>query len=88
MVNPQVVLLSAASHFSRQVLDPDVHTWLSALIPVQRQSINSSRPEFLPMLMCPVRGAPDRDRGPRTRAVGLHFLREKLHFLRSKLDVS
>jgi hypothetical protein len=40
---------------------PNVHG-MSALIPVQRQSVNSSRPEPLPM-MRPVR-APDRDRGP------------------------
>jgi hypothetical protein len=32
-----------------QVLNLDVHG-ISALIPVQRQSVNSSRPECLPMM--------------------------------------
>ena len=46
---------------------------MSALIPVQRQSVNSSRPESLPM-MRPVR-APDRDQGSRSRIAKPHFLR-------------
>jgi hypothetical protein len=44
-----------------------------SLVPVQRESVNSSRPECLPM-MPPVR-APDRDQGPRSRIAKLHFLR-------------
>jgi hypothetical protein len=44
-----------------------------SLIPLQRESVNSSRPEFLPM-MRPVR-APDRDQGSRSRIAKLHFLR-------------
>jgi hypothetical protein len=44
-----------------------------SLIPVQRESVNSSRPEFLPMVL-PVR-APDRDQGSQSRIVKPHFLR-------------
>jgi hypothetical protein len=77
---------SAGSACSKvQVLNPDVYG-VTALIRVQRQSVNSNRPEFLPM-MRPVR-APDRDRDPRSRSARLHFLRAKLHFLSAKLDVS
>jgi hypothetical protein len=43
------------------------------LIRVQRESVNSNRPEFLPM-MRPVR-EPDRDQGSRSRIAKLHFLR-------------
>jgi hypothetical protein len=73
---------SAGSACSKvQVLNPDVYG-VTALVAVQRQSVNSSRPEFLPM-MRPVR-EPDsrqRSRGPRSRTARLHFLRAKLHFL-------
>ena len=58
--------------FKAQVLNSKAHG-ITTLIPVQRQSVNSSRPECLPM-MRPVR-APDRDQGPRSRIAKIHFLR-------------
>jgi hypothetical protein len=67
-----------------QVRNPGVYG-ISALVPVQGQSIKSCRPELLPTARA-VR-APDRDRGPRSRTARLHFLPAKLHFLSAKLNV-
>jgi hypothetical protein len=49
-----------------------------SLFPVQRESVNSSRPEFLPMVL-PVR-ASDRDQGPQSRIAKLHFASAGLLF--------
>jgi hypothetical protein len=52
-----------------QVLNPDVYgvtNSQASLTPVQRQSVNSSRPEFLPMAR-PVEGPHDLE--PRARAI-------------------
>jgi hypothetical protein len=65
-----------------QVLSPYV-CGITALMPVQRQSVNFSRPEFLPTAR-PVR-APDRNRGPRPRTASDRFPMDDdpaLHFLR------
>jgi hypothetical protein len=78
---------SAGSACSKvQVLNPDVYG-ATALIPLQRQSVNSSsRPEFLPM-MRPVRArAPDRDRGPRPRGYFVICTKRRPSCFRSRGD--
>jgi hypothetical protein len=68
-----------------QVLNPDVYG-VTALIPVQRQSVNSSRPEFLPD-DASRQSIRQRSR-PMTSSRERFAVDQRLHFLSAKLDVS